>query len=157
MISQSRHFFSPLPFALRARLLCALAGAGSIALALLGTSSPVQARGTHWSVGISAPGVVVGVGNGGYRGGYYAPPPPRYYSAPPGYYAPPPVYYTPPPPVYYQPRPVYVPPPPVYFAPVARPIYYAPPVLVPAQRPYYGPGWRGQRHGERHHGYGYRD
>ena len=80
MIFQSRHFFSPLPSASRARLLCALAGAGSIALALLGTSSPVQARGTHWSVGISAPGVVVGVGNGGYRGGYYAPPPPRYRS-----------------------------------------------------------------------------
>ena len=163
MLFRSRLFFSPFPSGVRVRgpLLSALAGAGSVAaLALLvTTSSPAQAGGTHWSIGISSPGVVVGVGNGGYRGGaVYAPPAPRYYSAPPGYYAPPPVYYAPAqPPVYYQPRPVYVPPPPVYFAPVARPIYYAPPVLVPAQRPYYGPGWRGQRHGERHHGYGYRD
>ena len=130
MLSQSRDFSVAARRAWRGRAAGVLA-AGGMALAALLASSPVQARGTHWSVGISAPGVVAGVGNG-YQG--YAPPP-RYYSAPAGYYAPPPV----------------------YFAPVARPIYYAPPVLVPAQRPYYGPGWRGQRHGERHHGYGYRD
>ena len=142
------------------RLSTTFAGAAGIALALLLGSSPAQARDLNWSVGVSAPGVVVGVGNGGYAnyggyGGYRYAPPPRYYSAPPGYYAPPPVYYAPPPPVYYQPRPVYVAPPQVYYAPVPRPIYYAPP--APLQRPYYGPGWRGQRHGERHHGYGYRD
>ena len=154
MFFPSRHFGVVPLCAARGRLFSALAGCAGMALAALLASSPVQARGTHWSVGISAPGVVVGVGNG-YQG--YAPPP-RYYSAPAGYYAPPPVYYAPPPPpAYYPPRPVYVAPPPVYYAPVARPIYYAPPVLVPAQRPYYGPGWRGQRHGERHHGYGYRD
>ena len=124
-----------------------VAGAACLALTALLGSSPAQAHGIRWSVGINAPGVVVGVGNG-HRG--YAPPP-RYYSAPAGYYAPPPVYYTPPP-AYYQP-------PPAYYAPAPRPIYYAPPVFVPgpAHRPYYGPGWRGQRHGERHHGYGYRD
>ena len=138
----------------------ALAGAAGITLALLLGSNPVQARELNWSVGIGTPGVVVGVGSGGYAnyggyGGYRYAPAPRYYSAPAGYYAPPPVYYAPPPPVYYQPRPVYVAPPPVYYAPAPRPIYYAPP--VPVQRPYYGPGWRGQRHGDRHHGYGYRD
>jgi hypothetical protein len=60
---------------------------------------------THVSVGvgISVPGVSVGVANC-WRCGYWAPPPP------PVYYAPvysPPVYYTVPAPVYYTPRPVY--------------------------------------------------
>ena len=151
MLPQSQNSFSPLHSRKRLSLSTAFAGAAGVALALLLGSSPVQARGdVNWSVGVGVPGVVVGVGNG-YRG--YAPPP-RYYSPPPGYYAPPPVYYAPPP-VYYQPRPVYVAPAPVYYAPVPRPIYYAPP--GPPSRPYYGPGWRGQRHGERHHGYGYRD
>lgn len=148
MLSQSQNPCRPARSSVS--LSAALAGAAGVALALLLGASPAQARDLNWSVGISSPGVVVGVGNGGYRHA----PPPRYYSAPPGYYAPPPVYYTPPP-VYYQPRPVYVVPPPVYYAPVPRPIYYAPP--APSYRPYYGPGWRGQKHGERHHGYGYRD
>ena len=148
MLPQSQHFSSPTQVR-------ALVGAAGIALALLLGSSPAQARDLNWSVGISAPGVVVGVGNSGYNGYQGYAPQPRYYSAPPGYYAPPPVYYAPPPPVYYQPRPVYVAPPQVYYAPAPRPIYYAPP--APSYRPYYGPGWRGQRHGERHHGYGYRD
>ena len=148
MLPQSQHF--SIPTQVRA-----LMGAAGIALALLLGSSPAQARDLNWSVGISAPGVVVGVGNSGYNGYQGYAPQPRYYSAPPGYYAPPPVYYAPPPPVYYQPRPVYVAPPQVYYAPAPRPIYYAPP--APSYRPYYGPGWRGQRHGERHHGYGYRD
>ena len=58
----------------------------------------------HVGIGISVPGVAIGVGNC-WRCGYY-PPPPAYYQ--PGYYQPVyagPAYY--PAPVYYTPRPVY--------------------------------------------------
>lgn len=137
MLPQSQHPSSP-AHSRSLRLSMAFAGAAGVALALLLGSSPAQARGdVNWSVGVSVPGVVVGVGNG-YQG--YAPPP-RYYAAPQGYYAPPPVYH--------QPPPVYVAPPPVYYVPPPRPIYYGPP--APAYRPYYGQGWRGERHGHRHH------
>jgi hypothetical protein len=54
----------------------------------------------HVGVGISVPGVVVGVGNC-WNCGYYPPPPPVYYQ--PAYAGP--AYY--PAPVYYTPRPVY--------------------------------------------------
>ena len=149
MLPRSQHSSSPVR-SQSLRLSTALAGAAGIALALLLGSSPAQARDVNWSMGVSVPGVVVSGGNG-YP--VYAPAP-RYYAAPQGYYAPPPVYYAPPP-VYYQPRPVYVAPPPVYYAPPPRPIYYGPP--APAYRPYYGPGWRGQRQGHRHHGHGRHD
>jgi hypothetical protein len=55
----------------------------------------------HVGVGISVPGVAIGIGNC-WRCGYYPPPPPVYYQpayVAPAYYAAP-VYYTPPP-VYY--------------------------------------------------------
>ena len=54
----------------------------------------------HVGIGISVPGVAIGVGNC-WRCGY--PPPVAYY--PPVYAAP--AYYPPPPPVYYAPQPVY--------------------------------------------------
>ena len=124
---------------------------GLIAAGALGAAATAQARNdVFWSVGVGAPGVSVGIGN---APAYY-PPQPVYAAPQPVYMAPQPVYVAPQP-VYVRPRPVYVAPPQVYYAPVPRPIYYAPP--APLQRPYYGPGWRGQRHGERHHGYGYRD
>lgn len=56
----------------------------------------------HVGIGISVPGVAVGVGNCWNCGYVYAPPPPVYYApayAPAYYPAPPPVYYTQP--VYY--------------------------------------------------------
>ena len=95
-----------------------LASAGLALVALLG-AGVAQARDVNWSVGISSPGVVVGMDNN--RGVrvmpppvYLAPPPPPprpvYYPAPPQ-----PVYYAPPRPVYYAPAPVYVSPPPAYM------------------------------------------
>jgi len=98
-----------------------LAAAAGVALALCVAAVPAQARDVNWSIGVSSPGVVVGV-NSGY---------PMYVAPPPVYVAPRPVYY-PPSPVYYTPRPVY------YTAP---PVYYAPP---PAH--YYRDRDRGHRH-----------
>lgn len=93
------------------------ATAGAVATGALFAAGTASAQ-VGWSVGISAPGVAVGVGN-------------------PGYYAPAPVYVAPPPPVYYRPAPVYYgPPPPVYYGP--RP-YYGP-------RGYYRPGPGYYRH-----------
>lgn len=95
--------------------------AGAVALTALGMANVAQARSdVYWSLGVGAPGAVIGVGNV----------PPAVY-APPVYVAPPPVYMAPPP-VYVRPRPVYVAPPPVY---------YGPPQVV--YRPYNG--WRGER------------
>lgn len=110
----------------------ALAGGCSLAaLAFLSMAMPAQAHGVSWAVGVGAPGVSVGVSNGGalYVGAqpvyaaapvtYVAPPvvyaPPRVvYAAPPVVYAPPPVAYAPPPVYYgsnyYRPAPVYMPP-----------------------------------------------
>jgi hypothetical protein len=98
------------------------AAAAAVAAGALFTASSANARGdVSWSVGISAPGVVLGV------------------AAPPVYYAPPPpVYYRPAAPVYYAPPPVYYRPAPVYYGP--PPAYYGPP------RGYY----RGHRHGHGH-------
>lgn len=92
------------------RSLSAWVAAASVALAALTGTSTAQASDVYWSVGVAAPGVVVGAGNG-YS--VYTTPAPRYYAPPPqAYYPPPaPVYYAPPPPVYYAPPPVYYPPP----------------------------------------------
>ena len=75
------------------------------------SASQAHANDVHFSVGVHAPGVSVGVSN--------HPPviyhrPPVYYAPPPVYYAPPPVYYAPPP-VYRGVRPVVVTPPPIYY------------------------------------------
>ena len=79
---------------------------GLLAVAGLAFASAASAR-DHFSLGISVPGLSVGVGNhhtyvgvggGYYGGGYYAPAyyGPAYYAAPaPVYYAPAPVYYGP--------------------------------------------------------------
>lgn len=90
---------------MRARRLTALV-LGACALAAAGAAG---ARDLNWSVGISSPGVAVGVSNAPavvYAPGYVVRPRPIYYSAPPVYYAAPPVYYAAPP-VYYAPPPVY--------------------------------------------------
>ncbi|WP_345783884.1 hypothetical protein, partial [Stenotrophomonas sp. YIM B06876] len=75
----------------KVRSLYAVAAAAGVALLALGGASVAQARDLNWSVGVSSPGIAVGVGNG------Y----PVYGAPAPVYYAPPPVYYAPPPPVYY--------------------------------------------------------
>lgn len=78
---------------------------GLVAVAGLAFASAASAR-DHFSLGISVPGLTVGVGNhhtyvgvggGYYGGGYYSPGyGPAYYAAPaPVYYAPAPVYYGP--------------------------------------------------------------
>ena len=67
------------------RSLYALAAAAGVALAALGGVSTAQARDVNWAVGVSAPGVSVGVGNG-YS--VYSSPAPVYY-APPVVIAPP--------------------------------------------------------------------
>ena len=109
-----------------------LASAGLALVALLG-AGVAQARDVNWSLGISSPGVVVGVDNG--RGVRVLPPP---------------VYVTPPPPpprvVYYPPPP----PPPVYYAPPPRPVYYAPAPVYVTPAPAYGVRDRDVRR-ERHH------
>jgi hypothetical protein len=92
------------------------AAAGAVAASALFTAASANAD-VSWSVGVSAPGVAVGVVN-----------PPVYYPPAPVYTAPPPVYYQPVPRVYYRP------PPPVYYRPA--PVYYGPPAPV-----YYGPGY----------------
>ena len=77
-----------------------LAAAGVVALATVGTAA--QARdNVYWSLGVSSPGVALGVGNVGV--------------AAPVYVAPAPVYVAPPPPVVYAPRPVVLVPAPVYY------------------------------------------
>lgn len=113
--------------------------AGAWALSAMGSVAHARSD-VQWSIGVHAPGVVVGASN-----------------APPVYYGPPRGYYGPPPPVYYQPRP--------YYAP--RPIYYGPPPVYYAPRPVYRSGWgpaprwerdRRDRHdrGHRGHGHGHR-
>lgn len=80
--------------------------------ALTLSATPAQARDVHFSVGVHAPGVSVGISN--HRPPVYYAPPPVYYAPPPVYYAPPPVYYAPPP-VHRGVRPVVVVPPPIYY------------------------------------------
>ena len=88
----------------KTRSIQSLLAAAGVAVARLAGAGAAQARDVNWSVGLSSPGVVVGVSNGYPM--YVAPPPvyvaprpvyyapaPVYYSAPPAYYAPPPAYY----------------------------------------------------------------
>jgi hypothetical protein len=115
----------------RSTLVKAVAAAG-VALAAMGTASVAEAR-VFASVGINlAPGINVGVTNGGYY--------PQ-----PVYVQPAPVYYQPAP-VYYQPQ--------TYYAPA--PVYYAPPVFGVTYIG--GGGWGGghRYHGGHHGHYGHR-
>lgn len=91
----------------KTRSIQSMAAAAGVALALFAAAGSAQARSdVNWSIGLSSPGVVVGVGNG-YP--VYSTPAPVYYAPRPVYSAPAPVYYAPPPPVYY------APPPPAYY------------------------------------------
>ncbi|VTV17822.1 MULTISPECIES: hypothetical protein [unclassified Variovorax] len=103
------------------------AAAGVVAAGALFAGASANAQ-VNWSVGISAPGVAIGV----------AEPGPVYYEPAPVYSRPAPIYYQPAPPVYDRP------PPPAYYRPA--PVYYGPP--APA---YYGQGerWRHRHHHRR--------
>jgi len=92
---------------IQTRSILSLAGAAGVAVALLAGAGAAQARDVNWSVGLSSPGVAVGVSNG------Y-----------PVYVAPPPVYVAPRPVYYEAPRPVYYSAPPVYYTPPAYGYYY---------------------------------
>jgi hypothetical protein len=118
---------------------------GLVAVAGLAFASAASAR-DHFSLGISVPGLTVGVGNHhtyvGVGGGYYGG---GYYS--PGYYRP--AYYAAPAPVYYAPAPV-------YYGPAYYGGYYSRPVYRGGYygHGYYRDGYRGgyyNRGGYYHH------
>jgi hypothetical protein len=118
---------------------------GLVAVAGLAFASAASAR-DHFSLGISVPGLSVGVGNHhtyvGVGGGYYGG---GYYS--PGYYRP--AYYAAPAPVYYAPAPV-------YYGPAYYGGYYSRPVYRGGYygHGYYRDGYRGgyyNRGGYYHH------
>jgi PXPV repeat (3 copies) len=123
------------------RSIYAKAAAGALALAALGTAGIAQARDVYWSVGVSSPGVQVGVANAPPQPVYY--PQPVYVQPAPVYVQPAPVYAQPAP-IYYRPAPVYVQPAPIYYRPA--PVYQAG-YVVPGQ--YWGHGHRGHRDGHR--------
>lgn len=104
--------------------------AAALAFAGLGLAGAAQADNVYWSVGVSSPGVQLGVAN-----------------APPMVMMPQPVYMQAQP-VYMQ-QPVYVAPRPVVYVQPA-PVYMASPQYIRAdwQGPGYGRGWR---HGRGHH------
>jgi hypothetical protein len=113
-----------------ARTLLMAGAAAVLSIAALGFSTAAQARSDiNFSVGVSTPGVVIGVSNA-----YPVYTQPAY-----GYH---------PQPVYVQPAPVYVQPRPVYRP---RPVYVQAPVYVAPPPVYY----RGHHH-HRHHGHGHR-
>ncbi len=121
------------------------AAAGLAAATALTMSTVVHANnnGVYWSVGVSSPGVHVGVQNT---------PPSRVYHVPQVVYTQPQVIYQPqvvyqqPQVVYVRPAPVYVQPQPIYYVPAA-PVYHVPP------RVGHG-GWHHPRHGWQQHGQG---
>jgi hypothetical protein len=117
-----------------ARTLLMAGAAAVLSVAALGFSSAAHARSDiNFSVGVSTPGVVIGVSNA------Y----PVYTSPVYGYHQQP---------VYVQPAPVYVQPRPVYRP---RPVYVQAPVYV-APPPVYYRGGRHHHHHHRHHGHGHR-
>lgn len=111
--------------------------AAAVALAGLGLTGAARADNVYWSVGVSSPGVQLGVAN--------APPvvlmpQPVYVQAPPVYMQAPPVYLAPRPVVYMQPAPVFMAPTRYIQAGWQRP------------GPDYGPGYgHGGKHKWSHH------
>ena len=112
------------------RSVYALAGTASLAVFALGASTTALAGGVYWSVGLSSPGVQLGVFN-----------PQPVYVQPQAVYVQPQPYYAQPRPVYVQPQVVYTQPRPVYVQ--ARPDCVQPQVVYD--------GWNHPRHGW-HHG-----
>ena len=119
----------------------ALAGAASLVVLALGASTTAFAGDVYWSVGLSSPGVQLGVFS---PQPVYVQPQPYYVQHQP-VYSQPQVIYTQPQVIYTQPRPVYVQPRPVYVQP--RPVHVQPqPVVVYNGRHHPRHGWH---HGPR--------
>lgn len=77
----------------KTRSIQSMAAAAGVALALFAAAGSAQARSdVNWSIGLSSPGVVVGVGNGYpvYSAPVYSAPAPVYYAPRPVYQAAPP-------------------------------------------------------------------
>ncbi len=88
--------------------------AGALALAALGMTAAAQAGDVYWSIGLSSPGVQVGVANAPpviVHQPVYSRPYPVYRETYPVYWQPPVVYVAPRPVIYVQPAPFYMPPP----------------------------------------------
>ncbi len=117
-----------------------MAGAAAVlSVAALGFSTGAHARSdVNFSVGVSTPGVVIGVSNA-----YPVYTPPVYGQ---------PVYGYQPQPVYVQPAPVYVQPRPVYRP---RPVYVQAPIYVAPPPVYYRGGHHHRHHGHGHRGHGH--
>lgn len=116
-----------------------LAGASVLAVLALGGSTAALAGDVYWSVGLSSPGVQLGV---------FSPQP--VYVQPQPVYVQPQVVYVQPQPYYVQPRTVYVQPQVVYTQP--GPVYIQPrPVYLQPQPQVVYNGWNHPRHGW-HHG-----
>lgn len=120
-----------------------MAGAAAVlSIAAMGFSSGAHARSDiNFSVGVSTPGVVIGVSNAYpvYTAPVYGQPVYGYHQQP----------------VYVQPQPVYVQPRPVYRP---HPIYVQAPVYVAPPPVYYRGGHHYRHHGHRdrgHRGHGY--
>lgn len=115
-----------------ARSLVTLAVAGCLVAGALGVSTAAHARDVAWSVGISSPGVQLGVSNA--PGAYYRAP---VYVQPAVVVSPAPVYYSEPQVIYSQPQVVYGQP--IYSQPY---VSNAQPQVVYAPQPYYvRSGW----------------
>ena len=109
------------------RSVYSLTAAATLAVAGLGASASAQAGDVYWQVGVSQPGVHVGVSN-----------------------APPVVHYPRPVVVYPQPQVVYAPPPPPRVIYRPAPVYHPQPQVIYVPQPYYTQaGWvyPGYRHG----------
>ena len=119
-----------------------LAAAATLALAALGMTGAAQADNVFWSIGLSSPGVQLGVANAL----------PVMVVQQPVYSQPYPVY-SQPYPVYSQPRPVYVVPRPVVYV-QGPPVFVSQPQYIQTDWNYRGHGrkWKNERHdGDRDH------
>lgn len=117
-----------------------LVAAATLALAAMGMTQVAQAGNVYWSVGVTSPGLQVGVANGA---------PAVVYSQPYPVYSQPYPVYSQPYPVYSEPYPVYRPRPVIYVQP-APIVYRAPPQYIQADWQHPGRGW-GPRHRQGRH------
>ena len=122
--------------------------AASVALAGLAATTSASANDVYWSIGVSSPGVQVGVQNA---------PPVQYrpvvvYQQPQLVYQYPQVVYQQPQVIYVRPQPVYVQPQPIYYTQPA-PVYYGPPQVIYQGGQHRGQhGWHQSHHGRGHYG-----
>jgi hypothetical protein len=128
-----------------------LAIAACVGVGALAVSTSASANGVYWSIGVSSPGVQVGVSNAQTYYPVYETPqvvyqqPQVVYQQPQVVYQQPQVIYQQPQVVYQQPQVVYVQPRPVYVQP--RPVFVQPaPVYHRVPQPIYTPPHHGSHH-----------